>query len=444
MIFSTDEQTINDLAINGSASKLSITGLFKPATIGGQALLMQLFNRPLADIDLLRNRLSTIAYLHHHDIKINLNKEEVDFIEHYLNQGKGPVKASAIRAAKNAFANYLSPSNHYYVISSGVVLLIKLINNLDTVCHSFTGDPKPTLLNNIKMLIDSLKESDKNLDFVTLKPQENISGLALEKYDSLFRYKAHRQIKNLLNAIYELDVLTAAAQTAALLNFAYPQFTDAPGPLLELEGLFHPLLTNPVTNNITFNQSNHLCFITGANMAGKSTLLKSVGIAVLLAHVGFPVPASAMTLSLFNGLFTTINLSDNINAGHSHFYAEVLRIKEMAINISELGNIVVIFDELFRSTNVKDAHDASLAIIKALAQVKGCLFIISTHIAEVAEHLQTTENIFFRCLTPGLKNNEPVYDYKLRSGVTAERLGMKIINDENILGLLQNASSPGK
>lgn len=113
----------------------------------------------------------------------------------------------------------------------------------------------------------------------------------------------------------------------------------------------------------------------------------------------------------------------------------------MAINISELGNIVVIFDELFRGTNVKDAHDASLAIIEALAQVKGCLFIISTHIAEVAEQLQTTRNIFFRCLTTSLKDNEPVYDYKLRTGITTERLGMKIINDENILGLLQNAST---
>lgn len=113
----------------------------------------------------------------------------------------------------------------------------------------------------------------------------------------------------------------------------------------------------------------------------------------------------------------------------------------MATNINKLGSIVVIFDELFRGTNVKDAHDASLAIIKALAEVKGSVFMISTHIAEVAEQLQSTKHIFFKCLTTSLKNNEPVYNYKLQDGVTTERLGMKIINDENILALLKSASS---
>lgn len=441
MTFSTDEQTKSDLAIISTASNLSIAGLFKPATIGGQALLLQMLNHPVTDIDVLQNRINNIAYLHQNNIKINFDKEETDFIEHYLNQGKGPAKASVIRAVKNSLANYVSPSNNYYVLTRGVALLISLINDLNAFCSNLNGERRLTLFDDIDKIIGAIKNSDNNLDFKKLNSKEKLSGLELEKCDSLFRYKLYRQIKNLLNAVYEIDVYGAVAQTAIRLNFTYPQFVDAPDPLLEVDDLFHPLVTNPVSNNLTLNENNNLCFITGANMAGKSTLLKSVGIAILLAHVGFPVPASALKLSLFRGLFTTINLSDNINAGHSHFYAEVLRIKEMALNINKLGSIIVIFDELFRGTNVKDAHDASLAIIKALAQIKGCLFIISTHIAEVAEQLQNIDHIFFKCLTTSLKNNEPVYNYKLQDGVTAERLGMKIINDENILGLLKSVSS---
>ncbi len=71
-------------------------------------------------------------------------------------------------------------------------------------------------------------------------------------------------------------------------------------------------------------------FLTGANMAGKSTFIKPLGIAMYLGHMGFPVPASRMEFAVRDGIFTTINLPDNLSRGASHFYAEVLRIKNVA------------------------------------------------------------------------------------------------------------------
>ncbi len=83
-------------------------------------------------------------------------------------------------------------------------------------------------------------------------------------------------------------------------------------------------------------------------MAGKSTFMKTLGVTIFLAHMGFPVPAKQMSFSVQQGLFTTINLADNLNMGYSHFYAEVLRLKKVAEQAGRTQKLVIIFDELFR------------------------------------------------------------------------------------------------
>ncbi|WP_410519571.1 MutS-related protein, partial [Butyricimonas virosa] len=113
------------------------------------------------------------------------------------------------------------------------------------------------------------------------------------------------------------------------------------------------------------------------------TLMKSFGIAVYLAHMGFPVAATSMQFRIQDGMYTSINVPDNINLGYSHFYAEVLRVKKVAIEVSRDKRLIVIFDELFKGTNVKDAFDATLAVTEAIAERKNCAFMVSTHIIEV-------------------------------------------------------------
>ena len=157
---------------------------------------------------------------------------------------------------------------------------------------------------------------------------------------------------------------------------------------------------------------------------------------VYLSHLGFPVPAKRLKTSVFDGLFTTINLADNLNLGYSHFYSEVHRVKDIVSKINSERNLFVIFDELFRGTNVKDAYDTSLMIISALAKIKGNLFFISTHILEVAENLENKDSILFNCFESELIDQTPVYNFKLKDGVSKERIGMIIIKHENIMGIL--------
>jgi DNA mismatch repair protein MutS len=441
MKFKTDEQTMLDLSIKSSTSDQSIAGLFKPITRGGQLMLMHFIDHPPNDAVLLNKRLNLISYIDKKKLNINFDREELDFIEFYLNQGNRFDSVSNVRALKNAVKNYIKPDNHFYIIERGVNLLLKLLNNLDGFFKLLQVDNMPEILNEFTDQLNIVLNAQNYQTIRLLKDRVKLSSIDLELCDFLFRSKGLGQIKKILEIVYQMDLYLAVAYTAAKYEFTYPLIVDDEKVILKFDGLFHPLLLQPIKNNIIFSNNANLCFVTGANMAGKSTFLKAVGIAVLLAHVGFPVPASSMTTSLFNGLFTTINLSDNVNAGHSHFYAEVLRIKQMACHIKEYKKVVIIFDELFRGTNVKDAYDASVQIIKSLAHINHCVFIVSTHIIEAGEQLNNINNIFFKCLTTTFNGSEAVYDYILKDGITSERLGMKIIEDEGVFDMLNSIQS---
>ena len=130
--------------------------------------------------------------------------------------------------------------------------------------------------------------------------------------------------------------------------------------LVDAKGLYHLLLPQPVAYDIEMNPEHNFLFLTGANMAGKSTLIKSVGSAVFLAHIGMGVPAQEMKLTLFDGLLSNINVVDNIAKGESFFFNEVQRIKNTIEKINNGKKWLVLIDELFKGTNVQDAMKCSL------------------------------------------------------------------------------------
>lgn len=435
MPFDTDQQTLLDLSLTGINGQPAIYQVFKPVTLGGVALLKDLFDRPLNDIAAIQQRLDAIRFLETRQPHIHLDKEETDFIEYYLKTYNRPEITSKFSAIRNALKNRLRPDNPYYITTRGVRLLTKLVINITEAFEPF-ADELPLLLQEYREQILALAGYIRLHLIQKSKTGKAFSAIEQEELDFIYRYKRADVVMHFMNGLYQLDVFMAAGKTVHELNFAYPELIPQ-GTELSILGFFHPFIPNPVPNDIAFDAQQNLCFVTGANMAGKSTVLKAIGICVYLAHIGFPVPAAQMRTTVFNGMFTTINLSDNIMAGHSHFYREVLRIKEVAHRTGSVQNILVIFDELFRGTNVKDAHDASLAIIKAFSGVRNSVFIVSTHIVEVADELQGVENIFFRCLTTGIKDQKAVYNYKLQPGISHEKLGMRIIEDEGLVAMIR-------
>jgi DNA mismatch repair ATPase MutS len=130
---------------------------------------------------------------------------------------------------------------------------------------------------------------------------------------------------------------------------------------------------------------------------------------------------------------------DDLALGYSHFYAEVLRVKTVAEEVSAGKDLIIIFDELFKGTNVKDAYDATLSVTEAFAQFRNCFFVISTHIIEVGETLGARcGNLQFAYLPTVMEGRIPRYTYTMQEGITSDRHGMMIIENEGILGIMKN------
>jgi DNA mismatch repair protein MutS len=438
-VFELDKQTLDDLAIfPGMAWEHSVLSLFDhTVTIGGKDKLIELFNHPLTNNEQVEQRIDAIKFIGNTGIDFDFNKNACDYIEFYLNQRPKPVSVSKIKAIEKKVMYFFTGDNDFYVINRGVENTLNLLKVLDDLSNATNFDALPKLLQAFYLTIrDTIAQSD----FVftrSLFAKKKLSAVDIARADYLFRYSGYGRLKVLLDIVYQLDVFTAVSIQSKKLGFSFPVINKSAGQLLKFEGLFHPFISDPVPNDVEFNNDKNICFVTGANMAGKSTFLKATGIAVFLSQLGFPVPAVYMETSVFEGLITTINLADNIQQGNSHFFTEVSRVKHVAQKMERSQNMLVIFDELFRGTNVKDAFDASLSIISAFAKLRKSFFIISTHIVEVANELAAIENINFKYMETVFDKGMPTYSYKLQAGITEERLGMWIVKNEGIVEIIE-------
>lgn len=438
MKFEIDSQTRKDLdIINDNADSRSVYSIFNNLnTSGGKNKLYELLTTPTSDIRLLNHRKEIILYLHKNKLQFDLNYHQFDFIEHYFRLNRTPLHDHFIDSFIDNLSDKLKPTNDYYLILTGIHQMLLLNEQAESFLQDIKGhNVLPPYISELRQNFEEFSGLIRNNTGLTKKGK--LTTRSVNRLDYLFRKKAKGFIREFLDHLYTLECYISIGKTIDKYGFNFAEYKPSGEPNIMLKGLFHPLLENPVSNDFDLNSANNLCFLTGPNMAGKSTFLKSIGITVYLAHTGFPVPAAYMETTVFNGLITTINLSDDINKGYSHYYSEVRRVKDTALKILERNNILVIFDELFRGTNVKDAYDATLEVINSLSKIKDCLFLISTHITEIADKFEDDKSIRYNYFDSQLQKDEPVYDYKLKKGVSSERLGMKIIQKEKIIEILK-------
>lgn len=436
--FDIDKQTLNDLNIFDTYGVTrSVFSLFNfTSTIKGHDKLMDIFRSPSTDIKVINERQELIRYLSAYSGDLYLDRTNMDFVESYLIQNGRPKSYSRISALVKSVNYFFYPNQSYYLKEKGVSELIFLFKKLAEIFETLGGETKPRLVKEFDELLSVLFKEGLIRE-IAGRNHRKISLFELEQLDFIFRGDGLRTIKLLLNLVYQFDAYFSVVKAARKCGLNLPALKEGER-LLHIKGLFHPFLESPVVNDMAFEAGKNVCFLTGSNMAGKSTFLKSVGISVYLAHLGFPVPAAAMETGIWQGLVSTINLPDNLNQGYSHFYNEVLRVKHVAEKIKASRNIFVIFDELFRGTNVKDAFEGTLSVIKSFSKIADCYFMISTHIVEVAETIRHEENIMFKYLFTQMEHGNPVFTYQLRDGITEERIGMWIIENEKIAEILNN------
>ena len=434
MEFKIDEQTLNDLELfNQALDGKSIFSCFNTAcSDGGKACMRKMLKSPLTDVNKIRERAEAIRYLGQLPFFLDIRREELSFIEVYLQQEDVPQR-SMYRLTSRAVKGWLKPDNDCYLRQRAVPYLGRLIRELGTFMDELSVGKVPEMIRDMQQRV---KETLAREGMQYLMSQKKDSFWTRESLDLYFRGRELDGVRVILDTLYMLDSLRSLGTMAKDEGLTFPIFTGSERRV-RIEGLYHLFLENPVKNDVLFDDRQHLCFLTGPNMAGKSTCMKAFGVAVYLAHCGLPVPAARMELSVFKGLFTTINLSDNLSLGYSHYYNEVARVKYIVEQVRDLQDVVVVFDELFRGTIVKDAYDASCAVIGGLARLKYGLFMISTHIVEVAEFLKPFPSVCFRFFEIDMTTGEPRYTYCLREGVSDERIGMYILKKAGVVDLIE-------
>jgi DNA mismatch repair ATPase MutS len=439
MSFIADKQTLEDMNLLGKYKQHSIFSLFnKVITAGGEQLLNKMFQSPMTDPEAINSRSEIFKYFQSKQTNFPFSNEQFSVMENYLSGGSaGNYPATLLMLARKKLLAAVVRDEEYPKMLSGLQQTITLLNH----CKTFVSQLEQTERQH--PFFAQLQLTKDILNDPRLPATDHIKGtrqslLQTAKYDHLLRHTMKQELETVMETFYQLDVYTAVAKLAKEKNFSYAKALPKANNVLSATELQHPNIDKAVANPVAFRQDSNMIFLTGANMAGKSTFMKSFGINVYLAHMGFPVAAKEMQFSVKEGIYSSINVPDNLDMGLSHFYAEVLRVKKVAEEVSKEKDLVIIFDELFKGTNVKDAYDATLAVTAAFGEFRNCFFIISTHIIEAGEVLQTQQaNIQMLYLPTIMNGNIPAYTYKLQPGISSDRHGMMIIENEGILEMLE-------
>ncbi|GEP94298.1 MutS-related protein [Chitinophaga cymbidii] len=437
MLFTTDKQTLEDLNIFGKHGGDSIYNIFnRCATRGGAGVLEEMFRYPLSDSETINKRSGIIRSFATLGTSFPFKSTDFDAAAPYLaNTDERSKLAVQENSVARKLTNMMAMDADTQLIYKGVESLVDLMKQAQAFmkeldkneCYTAEKEEMRAVLNDPAFA--AIHES-----------REKLSHAQIAEFDVVLRFRHRTQVEKLLGLIFYLDVYLSVARVANERKFVFPKALPAgQQDLLKLEGVYHPQVKNAVPNSIHVTTDSNIIFLTGANMAGKSTFMKSLSIAMFLAHVGFPVAAAKMEFTVLDGVYTTINLPDNLGMGASHFYAEVLRVKKMAHELSTKKDLFIVFDELFRGTNVKDAYEATIAITTAFAKKRKSIFVISTHIIEAGDVLkEKCANVNFVYLPTRMNGNHPEYTYTLEQGITSDRHGMVIVNNEGILEILRN------
>lgn len=236
---------------------------------------------------------------------------------------------------------------------------------------------------------------------------------------NLWQQKHQNHITTWFEAIYEMDALSSLAN----LNHNHPEWAL---PLFErtdfcfsANDLGHPLIKpeKRIGNNFRMNGEGKIVIITGANMAGKSTFLRTIGVNMILAMNGCRVCAAWMTMKPVN-LFTNMRTTDNLRKEESYFFAELQRLQQM-LNLLHTGqSLFIIIDEMLKGTNSKDKLSGSKALVEKLIRLHGN-GVVATHDLNLTELAEIyPENIINNCFDVQLSPEKLIFDYKLRDGIT--------------------------
>jgi hypothetical protein len=292
-----------------------------------------------------------------------------------------------------------------------------------------------------KSASQQLKKLAKIVDWLTIRYNflySLINNITLMDYQCLialerWKEEAGSSLPDWLETIAEFEALASLA----IIGHDHPDWATplivAGNPLVKAEQLGHPLIPDParVTNPLQIGEQTRALLITGSNMSGKSTYLRTAGINLVLAFAGAPVCAASFQCSLF-ALYTCMRVSDNLEKNISSFYAEILRIKAIVAAAAGTRPLFFLLDEIFKGTNSFDRHTGAKILIKKLLQHK-TIGLVSTHdleLGELAQELATVANYHFQ---EHFQDDKLRFDYQLQPGISTTRNALYLMKAAGIM-----------
>ena len=306
------------------------------------------------------------------------------------------------------------------------------------LCEPFVSNQqKPSfIINKLKNSFEFLRIRKGNplvwLMIRAIFPIDIFLKLRIKKYKHLIKDK----LNIWLDTWYNLEALNSFANFAYLNpGYTFPKIIESKSDeiIFKVKQIGHPLIKNEkkVCNDFRFNPSGEISLITGSNMSGKSTFIRTLGINLSLAYAGSVVNADEFEVSLFD-LFTCIRINDSLTESISFFYAEVKRLKALLDEIEKSKYpVFFLIDEIFRGTNNIERLKGSSMFIKKLAETNA-VGAIATHDLELVNLSETISKVKNYHFKEDVKNGKMLFDYKINSGPCPTTNALKIMKLEGL------------
>jgi len=484
-VFESDESYLLDLDIFGPRSMFHL--LNRTATNLGESRLASVLKKPFKDIQTIENQQITIQKL----------AAKVDFRQTFLAQAlrtrsNPPDHARLLAWAESAPEFYYATYIRVVRILMPTLALASLIYGI--VTFNFTFFSFVFILNffiagrygmKITKIHAAVSKNVESLgvfaELFTLINQENFNTNILQKiYDETM--EAHQELKRLgrianffdqrlnmiiytlftglfvydlqcvfwleqwkvanrdklrrwLHAVGEIELLNSLA-TFHFNNpaFIFPKLTEGT-PYIEATALAHPLMPahQRVSNDFQIGKNKTLYLITGSNMSGKSTFLRTVGMNVLLARCGAPVCATHFEGTAMD-IYSSLRQSDSLQDNVSLFFAELRKLQTILQHLSENSNALVLLDEVLRGTNSDDKLYGSQQLVKKLLHFNS-VSLLATHDIELSKmETEFPEQLGNLCFESIIAGEELIFDYKLKTGTAQNRNATFLMRKMGIIG----------
>ena len=444
-----DAQTLKDLEVfeapGGATSLFQL--LDRTRTLGGRSRLRKRFQKPFADAaSILDTQFSVEFAARNPGLFAEMPDEErLRELDAYLHAHHAPVHArsDAWLAARALWARMRDP-RMFEAVENGVEAATSLLRAVRAVAVGLRERGAPGPLGRIAARLDELTGSE---EMEVLELDRGTRALRIWEVfarDRALRERLRAPVEAVVEQLHELDALVSMATATRALGFALPRIHPESDAVLEIRGARHPFVQRPVPNDFALEGGRTLLFLTGPNMAGTTTYMRACALCVFLAQLGMGAPAAEMELSPFATLLMSLNTADNTRLGYSFFFSEVRRVRDAAQRLETGRRSLVLFDEMFKGTNVRDAYDGSLGVVTAFAAVAGSVVVVSSHLVELVEELRHVPTIQLRYFDATVREGgELAYDFRLKDGHSAQRLGLVLLEREGLTAMLDRLRSGG-